>query len=217
MSCLVEHSRFRISKINEPEYAHWKLLLWWPVYFLLFFLTERCIPEARCTPVHIWLDDLIPFNEWFVIPYMFWYGLVAYSLVHFLRQDAGRFRELQTYIVITQICGIAAYILFPTRQELRPEIFPRENALSDCVGFLYSIDTNTGVCPSMHVAWSVAVGSVWFKDPHSAKGTKWFIMVWVILICLSTMFVKQHSALDVLAALPVCLLAEIMVYGKKTA
>ena len=32
--------------------------------------------------------------------------------------------------------------------------------------------------------------------------------------CLAVCFVKQHSALDVLAALPVCLLAEALVYGK---
>jgi hypothetical protein len=36
----------------------------------------------------------------------------------------------------------------------------------------------------------------------------------VIMICLSVCFVKQHSAVDVFAALPVCLLAEILIYGK---
>ena len=40
------------------------------------------------------------------------------------------------------------------------------------------------------------------------------MVVSVILICLSTMFIKQHSAVDFFAALPVCLLAEIIVYGK---
>jgi len=32
------------------------------------------------------------------------------------------------------------------------------------------------------------------------------------MICLSTMFIKQHSAVDFFAALPVCLLAEGIVY-----
>ena len=36
----------------------------------------------------------------------------------------------------------------------------------------------------------------------------------VIMICLAVCFVKQHSAVDVLAALPVCLLAECIVYGR---
>ena len=34
----------------------------------------------------------------------------------------------------------------------------------------------------------------------------------VVLICLATTFVKQHSVLDILAALPVSLLAELLVY-----
>jgi hypothetical protein len=33
------------------------------------------------------------------------------------------------------------------------------------------------------------------------------------MICLSVCFVKQHSALDVFAALPVGLLAEAIVFG----
>ena len=33
------------------------------------------------------------------------------------------------------------------------------------------------------------------------------------MICLAVCFVKQHSAVDVFTALPVSLLAEILVYG----
>ena len=35
-----------------------------------------------------------------------------------------------------------------------------------------------------------------------------------LAVCASVCFVKQHSALDVLAALPLCLLAELVAYGK---
>ena len=35
-----------------------------------------------------------------------------------------------------------------------------------------------------------------------------------IMISLSTAFVKQHSVVDIYAAMPVCLLAEIIAYGK---
>ena len=51
---------------------------------------------------------------------------------------------------------------------------------------------------------------------ETGKSKKWIlpVVIAVILICLSTMFIKQHSAVDFFAALPVCLLAEIIVYGK---
>ena len=35
------------------------------------------------------------------------------------------------------------------------------------------------------------------------------------MICLSVMFVKQHSAVDVLAALPVGVIAEYFVYRER--
>ena len=36
----------------------------------------------------------------------------------------------------------------------------------------------------------------------------------VLMVCLSVCFVKQHSSVDVFAALLVCLLAEVILYGK---
>jgi len=93
-------------------------------------------------------------------------------------------------------------------------VFPRDNFLTDCVAFLYRIDTNTGVCPSLHVAYSIAMASVWLREKGIRPFWKGFIVAAVILICLSTMFIKQHSAADFFAALPVCLVGEWIVYGR---
>ena len=210
----VDYRDFRLSRINEPRFAHLKLLLGWVIYFALYFLTENLIPAERCCSVHIWLDDLIPFNEFFVIPYVAWYGLILFSLVYFALYQVDSFRRLQTYFIITQLTATAIYILLPTRQDLRPTVFPRDNLLTDLVRLLYRLDTNTGVCPSLHVALSLGLVSVWTKEKGANIWWKAFVVVAVILICLSTMFIKQHSAADFFAALPVCLLSEYLVYGQ---
>ena len=210
---VVDYRAFRLSRINDPRFSHLKLLLGWVGYFILYFITENLIPEEYCVPVHMWLDDLIPFCEWFLIPYVFWYGLIVFSLGYFLLYNIDSFKRLQTFIIITQICAMAVYIVFPNRQDLRPTVFPRDNFLTQCIGYLYRFDTNTGVCPSLHVAYSIGIASVWVKQRVS-KLAKAFVVVSVILICLSTMFIKQHSAVDFFAALPVCLLAEAIVYGR---
>ncbi len=212
---VVDYRTFRLSKINEPQFSHLKLLLGWVGYFILFFLTENLIPAEKCYPVHCKLDDLIPFNEIFLIPYVFWYVLIVISLVYFLLYNVEGFKSLQTFIIITQVVAMAAYIFFPTRQDLRPLEFPRDNFLTQCVSLLYSVDTNTGVCPSLHVAYSLGIASVWLKEKTASVPWKIFVVIAVILICLSTMFIKQHSAVDFFVALPVCLLAELIVYGKK--
>ncbi len=209
---VVDYRQFRPNRLNDPQFSHLKLLFGWVVYFAFYFLTENLIPAERCTPVHIPLDDVIPFCEWFLIPYVFWYGLIVFSLVYFGLYNIQSFKNLSTYIIITQAAAMAIYILFPNRQDLRPEVFPRENFLTWCIGILYRFDTNTGVCPSLHVAYSMGIASVWLKETGVKPIWKVLVVVAVALICLSTMFIKQHSALDFFAALPVCALAEWIVF-----
>ncbi len=204
----VDYRKLRLYNITSPEYRHLLLLSGWLVYFVLYFLTENLIPPEHCYPVHCRLDDFIPFCEYFLIPYFGWYGLIVYSLWHYLRYDIAQFKSLQIYIMITQGLAMACYILFPTRQDLRPESFANDNIFTALIGLLYQADTNTGVCPSLHVAYSLGIASAWLKDRQASRGAKGFVTVFVILVCLSTMFIKQHSAVDFFAALPVCLIAE---------
>ncbi len=211
---VVDYRNFRLSKITTPEYSHLLLLLGWVGYFLLYMLTENLIPAEKCHPIHIWLDDIIPFHEIFVIPYVFWYLLIVVSLGYFLLYDVRQFKNLQTYIIITQVVAMAVYIIYPSRQDLRPTQFPRDNFLTDIIALIYSFDTNTGVFPSLHVAYSLGIASVWLKEKTAHPLWKAFVVVAVALICMSIAFVKQHSAADFFAALPVCLLAEILVFGK---
>ncbi len=209
-----DYSGFSLERLNEPRFSHLKLLGGWIVYFALYFITENLIPPERCHPVHCALDDLIPFNEFFVIFYVGWYFLVFGALAYTLFYDVPAFRKLQTFIMITQAVAMLCYILWPSRQDLRPEVFPRQNLLTDIIKFIYSFDTNTGVCPSLHAAYSLGILSVGLKDKSLSKGWKAALTFLVIMICLAVCFVKQHSAVDVFTALPVSLLAEILVYGR---
>ena len=209
-----DYSGFSLRRLNEPRFAHAKLLAGWIGYFALYFITENLIPASRCTPIHCALDDLIPFNEFFVFFYVGWYLLCFGSLAYTFFYDVPAFKKLQIFIMITQAVAMLCYILWPSRQDLRPEVFPRQNLLTALMAFIYSFDTSTGVCPSLHVAYSMGILSVGLKDKDLAVGWKIALTVFVFGICAAVCFVKQHSAVDVLAALPVCLVAEAIVYGK---
>ena len=209
---LVDLRQFRFSKLNDPQFSHLKLLISWLVYFTMYFLTERFIPYENCHVIHSPLDDFVPFCEWFVIPYVFWYALVFGSLFYFAIYNPDSFRNLQWYIIITQIVAMAVYIIYPNRQDLRPEVLPRENALTAVISFLYSFDTSTNVCPSLHVAYSLGLASVWLKEKDASRIWKVAVVMMVVLICLSTSFIKQHSVIDIVMALPLGILAEIFVF-----
>ena len=107
------------------------------------------------------------------------------------------------------------YILFPNCQELRPLAFERDNIFTQFLAGFYQFDTNTNVCPSIHVIGSVAVMLAAWNSKHFSKpGWRMIFCVTAFLISISTVFLKQHSILDVLAAIPICVATAVIVFAK---
>ena len=123
------------------------------------------------------------------------------------------------YILVGFLSALAFCLIFPNGQDLRPEHFPRENVFTWVLGMLYAADTNTNVLPSMHVIGSFAFVFAAF-DARCLKSCRWIRPVTVIvavLICVSTVFVKQHSVLDTLVGIPWAFATYAVVYlpGRK--
>lgn len=211
---VVDYREFRFSRLNEPRFSHVKLLGGWIVYFALYFLTENLIPPQRCHVIHSTLDDLIPFNEYFAVFYCFWFLLLAASLLYFFLYDIDSFKHLQIFLMITQAGAMLVYILYPSIQLLRPQVFPRDNFFTHVMAFIYAFDTPTGVCPSLHVAYSMGIASVWLRYKPAPRAWKVFVVFAVVMISASVAFVKQHSVIDIAAALPLGLLADFLLYGQ---
>lgn len=213
---VVNYRNLRFKNINTDEYRHVKLLLFWPAYLLMFFFTERVCPERQYYPMYCGLDDLIPFCEFFIIPYVFWYLFLALTVLYTLAYDTDGFRRFMKYIIITFSAATLIHFILPTCQNLRPTQFERENIFTEAVSFLYRIDTNTNVCPSVHVIGSVAVMSAALRSKMlESVAWKTVIVITGLLICAATVLLKQHSVIDIIAALPICLVAEFLCYGKK--
>ena len=210
----MDYREFRLSRLNEPRFSHIKLLGGWIVYFALYFITENLILIENCHVIHCALDDIIPFNEYFLLFYCFWYVLIVISLLSFFLYDIESFKCLQKYIMVTQAVAMAVYIVYPSVQLLRPEVMPNDGFLCQVMSFIYAFDTPTGVCPSLHVAYSMGIASVWMKKEDAPKVWKTFVVIMTIMISISVTFVKQHSAVDIMAAIPVGMFAEYIVYGK---
>ena len=210
----VDYSGFSLRRLNEPRFSHVKLLGGWIFYFAMYFITENLIPVEKCHPIHCFLDDLIPFNEFFAIFYVGWYFLVFGTLLYTFFYNVENFKKVQIYIIATQVIAMTCYVVYPSRQDLRPLVFERNNILTALMAFIYSFDTSTGVCPSLHVGYSMGILSVAWKDRDLKPVWKVLLTVFVIMICLAVCFVKQHSALDVLWAIPMCLVAEWITFGK---
>ena len=205
--------RFRFSKLNTDEFRHLKLLIFWPIFGLFFTFVERFYNVEHYYSMHCPLDDMIPFCEWFLIPYLFWFVYLIGTIVYTFFFDVAAFKRMMYFIIITYSITMLIYLVFPTCQDLRPTQFARDNVLTRFVAWFYNFDTNTNVCPSIHVLGSVAamLGLCDCRRLQNPKLKLLFILL-CVLICISTVFMKQHSVLDVLAALPLCVIAYPICY-----
>lgn len=204
----VDYRNFRLRSLSDTEYKHLKLLLYWPLFGFLFLFVERIYQVDRYYPVSCSLDGRIPFCEWFLFPYLFWFLYMVGMHLYTLLYDIEAFRKLMKFIMISFSVTILIYLLFPTCQELRPTAFERDNALTRFMRGFYQFDTNTNVCPSLHVTGSLAVMFTAFHCKR-LQGLKWKLGfgITAFLICVSTVFLKQHSVVDVAAAIPISLIA----------
>ena len=212
----VDYRNFRIRDINSEEYKHMWGLLFWPVFGLRYLLVENLNPADSYTVIHCALDDKIPFCEWFLIFYGLWYLLIFGMHVYTMLYDVEAFKTYTKFLLITISISTTIFLVFPSCQELRPAEFPRDNILTRLVGYIYSMDTNTIVFPSEHAIGAMAVWAAAFHTEklRTPKITALFTVL-TVLISLSTVFLKQHSILDVLAAIPICALAYWLCYKRR--
>lgn len=181
-------------------------LLFWPVFGLRYLMIERFQPAGGYHAVSCSLDDKIPFLEGFVIPYFLWYFCIIGIHLWLYRRNDPVYGRYSTYLILTMSVSTVIFLAYPTCQNLRPSEFPRDNLLTDTVRILYRMDTSSNVCPSEHVIGSAGffLGVAYSHDVTGKKrvaaGTAAF------LTAISTVFLKQHSVVDLLAAIPVCLL-----------
>lgn len=193
---------------RELQYA-----LWLPVYLLSFALLER-LPISRYWATQLPIDAHIPFCEWFVIPYCLWYPLLVAVGLYLLLRDHPAFRRYMTFLALTFFISALIWLLLPNGQDLRPAVMPRDNFLTAVVSGLYSIDTNTNVFPSVHVVGSVGAALAVWDCPtlRRRKPLCHLTDLLAALICVSTVFIKQHAVLDVGGGLALAFLAAVPVY-----
>ena len=185
------------------QHRYYYLLLYVPVFLIWFFLIEQINSPAKGYWVsYLPLDDRIPFLPGFAPIYCLWYPFLIVPGLYLLKTDPGAFKRYMWFFMI----GISACLLictvFPNGQDLRPTEFHSDGFCVSLVKALYQADTNTNVLPSMHVVGSVAV---FYGALHSKKLRRPLALIPItvlsILISLSTVFIKQHSVLDILAGL----------------
>ena len=200
-------------RLSRIPWRNLKYALWLPFYLLAFVLVEH-LPQTSYWPTQLPLDSAIPFCEWFVLFYCAWYPLLVAVGLYLLLRDAPAFRRYMAFLAVTFFASVVIWLLLPNGQDLRPQVFPRENFPTALVAALYRIDTNTNVFPSVHVVGSAGAAlAVWDSPRLRAQPLlRWGVVLLAALICVSTLFIKQHAILDVVSGLVLSLTAAVPLY-----
>lgn len=207
-----------MKKITElfRKYKHAWVFLYTFIYLPWYMYLERTI----VTEYHIMytkVDSIIPFNEYFIIPYYIWFLYVTFMLIFLFFKDVDEFYRYGLYLALGMSLSLFICQIFPNGTTLRPEnLDPNKNIFTHMVAFIYKSDTPTNVFPSIHVFNSIAthvaiVRSRFFYNNIKVKTISFIIM---ISICLSTLFLKQHSFIDVIGATILSYIIYQLIYSK---
>lgn len=189
------------------------VLLYCLIYMSWFFYLEQTV-TTEFHVIHAPLDNKIPFIEQFIIPYILWYGFVAAGVLYFFFTNKQDFYRMIVFLFSGMTAFLIISTVYPNGLMLRPDLGGRDNVFIDLVKSLHSIDTPTNVFPSIHVYNTLGVWIAIIKSKTLQKH-KWIQIASTILsisIILSTMFLKQHSVIDVIGAFALAAAVYIIVY-----
>lgn len=179
------------------------IAVWFVIYMGLFGFLE-IVPPKDVHLIHCALDDRIPNMAIFIYPYMSWFPyIVVCAALAIKNLDDRQFKK--AVLVLTTGMNIFLFIsyVWPTGLDFRESIVYDLHTLSgNLLKFVQTVDTPKSVFPSMHVYVTLVLQYTleMQKKLVPAWGI-WVGRVLAVLIVLSTMFTKQHSAVDVTAAI----------------
>lgn len=179
------------------------IAVWFVIYMGLFGFLE-IVPPKDVHLIHCALDDRIPNIAVFIYPYVSWFPyIVVCATLAIKNLDDRQFKK--AVLVLTTGMNIFLFIsyVWPTGLDLRESIFYDLHTLSgNLLKFVQTVDTPKSVFPSMHVYVTLVLQYTLEMQKKLVPAWEiWVGRVLALLIVLSTMFTKQHSAVDVTAAI----------------
>lgn len=205
-----------MSSLNKliKKYGHIWIMAYFAIYLPWFLYLEKHV-TTRYHVMHSVVDDWIPFNEYFIIPYFLWFAYIAAVILWFFFTNKEDYYRVCILLFTGMTLSLLICTLFPNGTDFRPYVDPEKNIFAKAVSLLYATDTCTNVFPSIHVYNSLAVhiGIIRSEQFKNNRIVRLISGVLMVSICMSTVFLKQHSIIDVAGALLLCGAVYPLVYA----
>lgn len=184
------------------------------LFNIWFLVCEKTIVRPEYI-MYLPLDSRIPFVPQFIIPYYMWHAYVSLPMVWLFFKAPEDYVRGMTFYAIALFCACAIYTIAPNGQRLRPHILG-DGFFERWVAFTYSADSPNNVAPSLHVLDSIAIHAALVHCEKFRKHRVLVIISTVLCVAcsISTVFVKQHSVIDVFMGAGLGALIWACVYGR---
>lgn len=194
------------------KYGHVWLFAYVLVYMPWFVYLEKNV--KKYTIIHCGLDDKIPFCEYFIVPYLMWFGFVAATMIYLFFYSKIEFYKACAFLFTGMTVFLIVCTVFPNGVALREGITYHNNYFTELVKKLQTSDTSTNVFPSVHVFNSLGCSIALTKSEGLKKMKIISIASWILtlFIILSTVFLKQHSFIDVVGGFILAVILYVIIY-----
>ena len=216
------------GKISEKRYKQvmkmkvfcqkHKALIWMCLYLIVYLLVFQTLENRRteCTVYASGIDKIIPFCKYFVIPYFSWFLYVPLTVLFLdMQEDQEEGHRLNWFLVIGMTAFLIISAVYPNGIMLRPRTLSGGDVFTRMIRLLYLADTSTNVLPSIHVYNSIGVMIALWKNEkvRKSKVVTGILMLIGVSSIMSTMLIKQHSGIDVVAAMVLAAFVYPLCYG----
>ena len=158
------------------------------------------------------MDYTIPFIKYFVYIYDLFYPFMFLGLYIIYKNNKKVYNNTLKCLVIGFIICDIIFLIYPT-VIIRPDV--KVNGLTNLVLYLtYYFDTPAINCfPSIHCLFMFQlIFSILKVDITKYK--KLLVVIFALLVILSTLFIKQHYIMDVLVSFIICLIVNLIIKFK---
>ena len=162
------------------------------------------------------IDDAIPVVAVFIVPYVWSYAYWAICPMVASRCEFKHFLNMALCFVFSCFAGGAILIFAPSYMDRAAEGLinrPQNNIFEKLLHFIYMNDGGDmafNLFPSLHCLFSVVCALMTFRRKEVALWYRIYSPLMTVVICLSTLFTKQHYILDMLVGVPLGIVCYIL-------
>lgn len=166
------------------------------VHYLTYGVAMEIVgTNATAYSLNTIVDDLWPFQPIWIFVYIadYYFNLVFYFLMAL--GSKKNFYVFASATILIQVIAFFFFVFFPVAPP-RPELVSND-LLTNMVRENYATDLSYNCFPSLHCGLTVLTALGFYQIQRIPKWLKVSVNIFAALVCLSTLFLKQHFFVDV--------------------